>query len=63
VNASRAVAIVSACGWFGFVLGPPLIGELASMTSLRTALYLIPLLTTVIAVATAKAKALQAERG
>ncbi len=63
VNASRAVAIVSACGWFGFVLGPPLIGELASMTSLRTALYLLPLLTTVIAVATAKAKALRPEWG
>jgi MFS family permease len=63
VNASRAVAIVSAWGWCGFVLGPPLIGELASMTSLRTALYLIPLLTTVIAVATAKAKALRAEWG
>ena len=63
MNASRAVAIVSAWGWCGFVLGPPLIGELASMTSLRTALYLLPLLTTVIAVATAKAKALQAERG
>jgi MFS family permease len=61
VNAGQAVAIVSACGWLGFVLGPPLIGELASLTSLRTALYLLPLLTTVIAVATAKAKALRAE--
>jgi fucose permease len=63
LNASRAVSIVSACGWFGFVLGPPLIGELAAMTSLRTALYLLPLLTTAIAVATAKAKALRAELG
>jgi fucose permease len=61
VNASRAVAIVSACGWFGFVLGPPLIGELASLTSLRAALCLLPLLTIVIAAATAKAKALRVE--
>jgi MFS family permease len=63
VNAGKAVAIVSSCGWFGFVLGPPLIGELASVTSLRMALYLLPLLTVVIAVATAKAKALREERG
>jgi MFS family permease len=61
VNPGRAVAMVSACGWFGFVLGPPLIGELASMTSLRAALYLLPLLTAVIAVASARAKALRGE--
>jgi hypothetical protein len=55
--------MVSASGWLGFVFGPPLIGELASLTSLRTALYLLPLLTTVVAVATAKARALRADPG
>jgi MFS family permease len=57
----RAVATVSACGWSGFVLGPPLIGEMAALTSLRTALFLLPLLTAVIALATATAKVLRNE--
>jgi MFS family permease len=59
VHAGKAVATVSSCGWSGFVLGPPLIGELASLTSLRTALFLLPMLTGIIAVATATTRALR----
>jgi MFS family permease len=61
LHAGKAVATVSACGWTGFVLGPPLIGELATVTSLRTALFVLPLLTGVVAVATATATALRSE--
>ena len=37
-NPGRAVALVSGIGWVGFVAGPPLIGQIASATSLRFAL-------------------------
>ena len=49
VDAGVAVAIVSACGWIGYVCGPPLIGQFAAATTLRVALAVIPLLTAVIA--------------
>jgi MFS family permease len=62
VHSGTAVATVSACGWTGFVLGPPLIGGIASLTSLRTALFLLPLLTAVVAVATRSAQVLRSER-
>jgi Major Facilitator Superfamily len=44
------IAAVSALGWAGFVCGPPLIGELAQLTGLRTALAVVPVLCVVIAV-------------
>jgi len=47
-NPGRAVALVSGIGWVGFVAGPPLIGEIASTTSLRFALIVIPVLTALI---------------
>jgi fucose permease len=53
MNAGRAVAVVSACGWLGFVCGPALIGQIALATSLRIALALLPVLTAVIVVVTA----------
>ena len=53
-RAGVSVATVSACGWAGFVLGPPLIGQLADATSLRTALWTVPVLTAVIAVVSAR---------
>jgi MFS family permease len=62
VHPGTAVAMVSACGWTGFVLGPPLIGAIASLTSLRTALFLLPLLTSVVVVATGTARVLRSER-
>jgi MFS family permease len=62
VHPGTAVATVSACGWTGFVLGPPLIGALASLTTLRTALFLLPVLTAVVVAATASARVLRGER-
>jgi MFS family permease len=56
VNTGRAVALVAGCGWAGFVVGPVVIGAIASSTTLRTALFLIPLLTAMVAVGTATAK-------
>lgn len=48
-NPGRAIALVSGIGWVGFVAGPPLIGAIASATSLRLALGVIPALTAVMA--------------
>jgi MFS family permease len=52
------IVTVSACGWAGFVCGPPLIGTLAGVAGLRLALAVIPALTLVITVATARAGAI-----
>jgi MFS family permease len=54
-----AIAMVSSFGWAGFVFGPPIIGELASATSLATALAVLPVLVACIVVATARARALR----
>jgi hypothetical protein len=59
MNAGTAVAMVSACGWIGFVCGPPLIGQIAGATSLRLALVLLPVMTALIAVSTATCRALR----
>ena len=50
---------MAGCGWAGYVVGPVLIGGLASLTSLHTALFLIPVLTGTVAVATGTVKALR----
>src|SRR5215469_9099413 len=52
LSPGAAIAMVSACGWAGFVFGPPIIGELASVTSLTAALGILPVLTACIAYAT-----------
>ena len=57
--AGTAVATVSACGWTGFVCGPPLIGHLASLASLSLALGLLPFLTALVAVGTLLSRALR----
>jgi hypothetical protein len=62
LNPGAAIATVSACGWVGFVVGPPLIGELASATSLSAALGVLPVLVVFIVVATALAPELRAPR-
>ena len=59
VNTGRAVAAVAGCGWAGYVVGPVLIGAIASTTTLHTALFLIPVLTGIVAVATGTAKAMR----
>ena len=53
---------MSACGWAGFVCGPPLIGQLAAASSLRLALALLPVLTALIAGSTATAKAIREDK-
>jgi MFS family permease len=58
LSQGTAIAMVSAFGWAGFVCGPPLIGQLASATSLTSALVVLPVLTTWIAVATARTRTL-----
>ena len=61
LHPGTAVATASACGWAGFVCGPPLIGQLASLTSLPAALGLLPLLTAFIVVGTSLARALKTQ--
>jgi MFS family permease len=59
VDTGRAVAAVAGCGWAGYVVGPVLIGGLASATSLHASLFLIPLLTALVALATGTARVLR----
>jgi MFS family permease len=59
VNTGKAVAAVAGCGWAGFVVGPVVIGEIASTTTLHIALFVIPVLAGTVAVATGMAKALR----
>ena len=49
LHPGTAVATVSAFGWAGFVTGPPVIGHIAALTSLPTALGLLPVLTGFVA--------------
>ena len=53
LSPGAAIVAVSTCGWLGFVCGPPLIGALASATSLPLALGVVPVLVAFIALATA----------
>jgi fucose permease len=57
-----AVATASACGWAGFVCGPPLIGRLSTWASLPVALGLLPLLTALIVAGTLSSGALRARQ-
>jgi MFS family permease len=59
VNTGRAVASVAGCGWAGYVVGPVVIGAFASTTTLHMALFLIPVLTSIVAVGTWTAKGLR----
>jgi MFS family permease len=61
LDSGTAIATVSACGWVGFVCGPPLIGELASTTSLASALGVLPVFTACIVVSTAFARTLRSD--
>jgi fucose permease len=63
LHPGTAVATAAACGWAGFVCGPPLIGRLASQFSLPAALILLPALTGFIVIATAMARALKPQCG
>lgn len=59
LSPGTAIAMVSAWGWAGFVFGPPIIGELASATSLTAALGILPVLTACIAAGISRARALR----
>lgn len=59
LSPGTAIAMVSAWGWAGFVFGPPVIGQLASATSLTAALGVLPVLTACIVAGTARARALR----
>jgi MFS family permease len=59
VDTGKAVAAVAGLGWAGFVVGPVVIGQVASATTLHIALFLIPVLAGAVAVATRSAKVLQ----
>jgi MFS family permease len=59
LHPGTAMTTASACGWAGFICGPPLIGHLASLTSLPLALGLLPFLTAFVAVAAALSPALR----
>jgi MFS family permease len=61
LHPGTAVATASAFGWSGFVCGPPLIGRLASISSLSTALFVLPALTAFIVAGTSIARALKPE--
>jgi MFS family permease len=54
-----AVATASACGWAGFVCGPPVIGRLSTWASLPVALGLLPLLTVFVVAGTLSSRALR----
>jgi fucose permease len=58
VNTGAGVSSVAGLSYSGFVCGPPLIGALAGLSSLRSALVLLPVLTAVVAVLTARSRAL-----
>jgi MFS family permease len=55
VHPGRAVALVSGLGSVGFVVGPPAIGGLASLSTLHTALYVVPALALLAAAASHRA--------
>jgi hypothetical protein len=62
LHPGTAVATVSAFGWAGFVIGPPVIGHVAALTTLPTALGLLPVLTGFVALGTWFAPGLKARR-
>jgi MFS family permease len=59
LHPGTAVATASACGWAGYVCGPPLIGRIAAVLSLPAALGLLPVLTAFIVIGTSTARALK----
>jgi MFS family permease len=59
VDTGKAVAAVAGCGWAGYVVGPVVIGEIAATTTLQVALFVIPVLVAIVAVATGTTKAIR----
>ena len=61
-GAGPAIAAVSTAGYFGFLVGPPTIGFVAEGTSLSAALFLVVILSGVVAVLAGAAGRKQASR-
>ena len=50
-GSGSAIALVAATGWFGYLLGPPLIGHLSESVGLAAALVTIPVMMSIAAIA------------
>jgi MFS family permease len=50
-DAGTAIALVAAIGWVGYLIGPPLIGQLAQWAGLTAALVTVPVMMTLVAIA------------
>jgi predicted MFS family arabinose efflux permease len=50
IDAGTAIAVVAAIGWVGYLIGPPLIGQLAQWAGLSAALVTVPIMMTLVAV-------------
>jgi MFS family permease len=49
ISAAESVALVTGVAYFGFVLGPPLLGFIADLVTLRVAMYIPAALALLIA--------------
>jgi predicted MFS family arabinose efflux permease len=50
IDAGTAIAVVAAIGWVGYLIGPPLIGQLAQWAGLSAALVTVPIMMTLVAI-------------
>lgn len=50
-DAGTAIALVAAIGWVGYLIGPPLIGQLAEWAGLSAALATVPVMMALVAIA------------
>lgn len=50
IDAGTAIAAVAAIGWVGYLIGPPLIGQLAQWAGLSAALVTVPIMMTLVAI-------------
>ena len=51
IDAGTAIAVVAAIGWVGYLIGPPLIGQVAQWAGLSAALVTVPIMMTLVAIA------------
>jgi predicted MFS family arabinose efflux permease len=49
-DAGTAIAVVAAIGWVGYLIGPPLIGQVAQWAGLSAALVTVPIMMTLVAI-------------
>ena len=53
IDAGTAIAVVAAIGWVGYLIGPPLIGQVAQWAGLSAALATVPIMMTLVAIESA----------